>query len=217
MRVTMSWAAVALGVALGGLSTRGLAAAPSSVKEAPAFHAPRTPIHVVTDEEAAVYGAFIEQAYDKTPDDGANARAQVLIENEALDDYQPNRRAWEKMLLKRTGGQGRVSEEARQAFLTRPRQILRLYKFPSVRVTVRMVRTDVLAAAFAKGGWKAFYEDYPKVQGVLTLSVMGFAPQRGEAVFAARMRCGKRCAFRDLITMRKVNGEWLLMMKEPLP
>lgn len=174
-------------------------------------------MHVVTDDEAAIYGAFIEQAYDKTPDDGANARAQVLVENEALDDYQPNRRAWERMLLRRTGGQGRASDDAMRAFLGRPRQVLRFYQFPSVRVPVRLVRSDVLGAAFARGGWPAFYADYPKVQGVLTLSVLGRDPKRGEAVFAARMRCGKHCSFRDLVTMRKVNGEWLVIMKEPLP
>ena len=178
--------------------------------------APQAPIHVVTPAELGVYGAFLQQAWAKAPDDGPLARQTVLLENDALDNYLPNRRAWENYILKRIGGQGRASAACLEAFLRRPTQVVRFYEFPVLETPIRLVRSDVLKKAFDKG-WDAYWDAYPKTQGVLTLGVIAQDLYAGEALFLARMQCGRRCGYRDIVFMRKVNGAWTLIMKEPMP
>jgi hypothetical protein len=202
------------------LLAAGAAAAdltPTAV-EGPAYVAPLTAIHVVTPAEAEVYGAFLAQAWAKASDEAAPlARQALLLENDSVDAWQPGRRAWEQYLLKRTGGQGRASDEAEEAFIKRPVQVVRFYSFPPQEVPVHLLRSDVLKKTMDAGGWDGFYEAYPKTQGILSLTSIGFGAQGQEAVFAARLQCGKRCGYRDLVLMRKVNGAWTLIMKDSLP
>lgn len=192
-------------------------AAQMQVKEGPAYVAPKAPIHVVSAAEADVYAAFINQAWGKGKADGPLARQTLLLENDAVDSWQPRRRAWEQYLLKRVGGQGRAASDLHDAFLKRPQQVIRFYGLPAVDLAVRLIRSDVLRAAFDKGGWDGFYESYPATQGVLSLSAVAFNATGSEALFAARLQCGKRCGYRDIVFMRKVNNVWTLIMKDALP
>ena len=185
--------------------------------EGPAYIAPQATIHVVSDAENEVYGAFLTQIYAKAADSGPLARQTLLLENDFFDVWQPKRRAWEQYLLKRVGGQGRASDEALRSFLERPQQIIRFYSFPALDVPVRLLRSDILRKGMQEGGWDAFYETYPKTQGILSLSTIGFNAAANEAVFVARLQCGKRCGYRDIVFMRKVNGAWTLIMKDGMP
>jgi hypothetical protein len=199
------------------LMLAGLAGAAGGAQEGPAYVAPKAPVHVVTEAEAEVYAAFLNQAWAKGKDDGPLARQTVLVEDDAVDSWQPNRRAWEKHLLNRVSGQGRAAADLHAAFLKRPQQVIRFYGFPAVELPVRLLRSDVLRAAFDKGGWDGFYEAYPSTQGVLSFSALSFSTTGSEALFAARLQCGQRCGYRDLVLMRKVNGAWTLIMKDALP
>lgn len=193
------------------------ATAQGSLQEGPAYLAPRAPVHVVSEQETAVYAAFLKQAWGPGRADGPLARKTLLVENDSLDSWQPKRRAWERYLLERVSGQGRAAEELHAAFLRRPTQVIRFYGFPEVGVPLRLLRSDVLRAAFEPKGWESFYDKYPGVQGVLSFSAVAFNSQANEALFAARVQCGPRCGYRDLVLMRKVNGAWTLIMKDPLP
>ncbi len=201
------------------LLPRAWAAVPTATpgSEGPAYVAPQAPIHVVTDAELEVYAAFVSQAWPKTADNGPLARQTVLLENDFLDVWQPMRRAWETYLLKKVRGQGRADEAAHEAFLKRPQQVIRFYSFPALETPVRLLRSDVLRKSMEKKGWNGFYDAYPKTQGVLSLSGIGFGASGQEAVFSARLQCGKRCGYRDVVFMRKVNGVWTLIMKDALP
>lgn len=192
-------------------------AAQMAVKEGPAYVAPKAPIHVVTEQEAEVYAAFLGQAWSKGQADGPLARQTLLVENDAVDSWQPKRRAWEGYLLRRVGGQGRAAQDLHTAFLTRPQQVIRFYGFPAVDLPVRLLRSDVLRAAFAKDGWNGFYDAYPGIQGVLSFSAVLFNTGGTEALFAARVQCGPRCGYRDIVFMRKVNDAWTMIMKDALP
>lgn len=172
---------------------------------------------MVSAAEAGVYAAFLTQVYAPGHDDGPLARASLLLENDALDAWMPKRRAWERYLLAGAGGQGRAADEARQAFLTRPQQVLRFYAFPPVPVPVQLLRSDVLEARLSRGGWPGFYAAYPRTQGVLTFSALAINSSATEALFSASLRCGTRCGYHDLVLMRKVNGEWTLIAKTALP
>lgn len=195
----------------------GRGAPPAEVKEAPAYTAPSYAVHVVTPDEAAVYNAFLSQAFAPGKADGPLARESVLMENDSLDTWQPRRRAWEAYILKHNGGQGRAADDVLKAFLARPQQVIRFYDLPNATLPVRLVRSDILEGLHKKGGWAAFYDAYPKVQGILSFSSIALGAGGNEALFAARVRCGARCGYRDLVFLRKVNNEWTMIMKDPLP
>ena len=209
-------AAAALWLGLMAAPALGPAAPAPTPAEAPALVAPRAGIHLVTPAEGAVYAAFLDQAFAPISDDGPVVRETLLVENDSLDAWTPNRRAWEAWLLKRNGGQGRADDALMLAFLRRPQQAIRFYAFPAAQTPVRLIRSDVLAPLLARG-WDAFYDAYPKVQGVLSFSGVQFKADGTEALFAAQQRCGKRCGYRDLILMRQVNGAWTLVMQDSLP
>lgn len=196
-------------------------AANAQVKEGPAYVAPKAPIHVVTAPEAEVYAAFLGQAWTKGKADGPLARQTLLLENDVLDSWQPGRRAWERYLLNRVRGQGRAAEELFHAFVKRPQEVIRFYGFPAVDLPVRLIRSDILRASFekrgGKQGWDGFYDTYPNTQGVLSLGRACFNADGSEALFTARLQCGRKCGYRDLVFLRKVNGAWTLIMKDALP
>jgi hypothetical protein len=192
-------------------------AAWAGTQEAPAYQAPQAPVHVAGDDELKVYAAFITQAWAKGDGSGPLAREALLIENDALDQWQPNRRAWEHYKLKKVGGQGRAADEARLAFIGRRQQIIRFYSFPPMEQPVRLVRSDVLRPELKEKGWGWFYGAYPRTQGILSLTAVAFNADGTEALFSARLQCGAHCGYRDLVFMRVVNGEWTMVMKDPVP
>ena len=148
--------------------------------------------------------------------DGPQARSTLLVENEALDAWQRNRRAWESYLVGRITGPGRASDACMRAFLQRPQQTLRFFKFPPTRQALKLVRSDVLDQAL-KPGWDNFYAQYPGSNGVLSFGVIAWGPAKDEALFTARSRCGSHCGYRDIVYMHRINGNWELVLKESLP
>lgn len=207
-----------VGTALGASAQAALTPTAEGLpQEGSAYVAPQLAIHVVSDAEAQVYAAFLSQAWDKGKADGPLARQTLLLENDAVDRWQPGRRAWEAYLLKRVNGQGRAAADLHDAFLKRPQQVIRFYSFPALDLPVRLVRSDLLRKAFKHGSWDDFYDAYPNTQGILSLSALAFNAAGTEALFAARLQCGRRCGYRDIVLMRKVNGAWTLIMKDALP
>ena len=187
------------------------------VKEGPAYVAPGYPVHVVTPAEGQAYSAYLEQAFAPISDDGPLARETLLVQNDAADLWQPNRRAWEAYMLKGNSGQGRASADLLNAFIKRPQQVVRFYGLPAVSVPVRLLRSDLLQETFAHGGWKAFFDQYPKTQGVLSFSSVVFNAAGTEALFVSRLDCGLKCGYRELVFLRKVNKVWTMIMQDSLP
>ena len=178
--------------------------------------APHYAYHDASPAECEVYAAYLEKNFKPSKKDGPLARAALLVENESIDAWQSNRRAWEGFLLKRITGPGRASDACLKAFLLRPEQTLRFFKFPPTRHALRLVRSDALSQAFAKG-WDGFYDAYPGSNGFLSFGVLAFGPGGDEALFTVRSLCGKKCGYRDVVYMQKLNGNWEIVIKESLP
>lgn len=172
--------------------------------------------HDASPAECEAYAAYLDKNFKPSKNDGPLARKAILIENEALDAAFPNRRAWERYLLQRASGPGRAGDACMAAFLARPEQALRFFTFPATRHPLRLVRSDELSKALAQG-WDRFYEAYPGANGFLSFGVMALAPAGDEALFTVRNQCGRRCGYRDLVYMRKVEGDWHVVLKESLP
>jgi hypothetical protein len=160
-------------------------------------------------EETALIAAFLDKNYSKP--------RQLLIENEAVDAWFKNRRAWEAYLLGRITGPGRASDACLRAFLSRPERQLRIFKFPATKHSLRFVRSDELNKMQSKGGWEAFYAAYPGVNGFLSFGAPAFGPDKDEALFTVKSSCGKKCGYRDIVYMQKLNGNWEIVIKESLP
>ena len=173
-------------------------------------------MHDVSSQEAQVYAAYLDQNFKPSKKDGPLARGVIILENESQDLWQKNRRAWEAFLAKRVTGPGQASADCLAAFLNRPQQTLRYFNFPATKHTVRLVRSDELRRHLARS-WDDFYEAYAGAQGVISFGALGFGSAGGEALFTVRSQCGRNCGYRDLVYMRQVNRQWLLVLKEPLP
>jgi hypothetical protein len=187
-------------------------AAGASLPQAPAAAG----FHDAGDAECDVYAAYLDKNFKPSPNDGPLARSTLIVENEALDAWQSNRRAWESFLLGRISGPGRASDACIRAFLQRPQQILRFFKFPPTRHALKLVRSDQLNAALSPD-WQHFYAAYPGSNGILSFGVIAWGPDRNEALFTVRSRCGAHCGYRDIAYMQRISGSWELILKESLP
>jgi hypothetical protein len=172
--------------------------------------------HDASDLDCQLYAAYLEKNYKPAKNDGPLARSVLLIENESVDAWYKNRRAWEAFLSRRASGPGRASDACIQAFLARPQQTLRFFKFPATIHALKFVRSDELLGVL-RGGWDAFYARYPGASGILSFSVVGWGPAYDEALFTVHSQCGRRCGYRDLVYMQRINGAWEIVLKESLP
>jgi hypothetical protein len=172
--------------------------------------------HDASPAECEAYAAYLDKNFKPSKNDGPLARRAILIENESVEARLPNRRLWERYLLLRVTGPGRAGDACLAAFLARPEQALRFFSFPATRHPLRLVRSDALSQALSQG-WDHFYDAYPGANGFLSFGMMTIGPGGDEALFTVHSQCGKRCGYRDLVYMRKVEGEWHVVQKESLP
>ena len=182
---------------------------------------PGLALHDVSPAEAQVYAAYLDQNFKPSKNDGPLARSTLIVlRTKALDAWQKNRRAWEAFLSRRAirprPGQRRLHP---RLFLQRPQQVLRYFNFPATRHALRLVRSDQLRQALSPG-WEGFYAAYPGSQRHPFLRRPGLRLGRcppDEALFTVRSQCGQHCGYRDVVYMRKAQGQWLVLLKESLP
>lgn len=170
-----------------------------------------------------VYAGYLEESFGMTQSEAAEAftlsgaRKFLVVENDVLDAWQNNRRAWENYLLRQVQGPARASENAIRRFVYRRPSVLRFYKFPQMSNRLRLVRSDFLFKVFKQGGWENFWKRYPGSSGLLSFTGIGWSDDQREAIFAVRMSCGERCGYRDLVVMRWLARKWRIMYKVSLP
>jgi hypothetical protein len=57
-------------------------------------------------------------------------------------------------------------------------------------------------------GWEEFYQLYPKSQGIMSLSRIGFNPSKTQAIVYVGNECGGLCGIGDFFLLRKESGKW---------
>ena len=216
MKARWTWAMLALLAAQPLLSRAANTAAETLAKAGPVI--------AVQDWPAfGVYAGYLEETYGMSAAKAAEAAGQkgarkfLVMENDALDGWQANRRAWENYLLRQVEGQARPSENAIRRFVYRHPSQLRFYRFPRLSNRLRLVRSDYLTDIFAKGGWDNFWERYPGSSGLISFTSIGWSDDQREAVFSVRMACGELCGYRDLVVMRWIGRKWRVIYKVSLP
>jgi hypothetical protein len=59
--------------------------------------------------------------------------------------------------------------------------------------------------------WPEYYKQYPGAQGFLTLSRIGFSPDRTQAFFYASNNCGGKCATGSFTVAEKHGTRWVVV------
>jgi hypothetical protein len=57
-------------------------------------------------------------------------------------------------------------------------------------------------------GWEEFYQLYPKSQGIMSVSRIGFNPSKTQALVYVGNVCGGLCGIGDFFLLRKESGKW---------
>jgi hypothetical protein len=60
------------------------------------------------------------------------------------------------------------------------------------------------------GGWPAYYKQYPRSQGILAFSRVGFSADGTQGFFYLSNRCGELCGGGWYVVMEKQNGSWAM-------
>ena len=71
-----------------------------------------------------------------------------------------------------------------------------------------LVTEKDIKAIMARGGWEAFYKQYPGSGGVFTVSAVGFSKDKTLAVVYTGTQCGLLCGRWIPHLLEKVSGKW---------
>jgi len=66
------------------------------------------------------------------------------------------------------------------------------------------------------GGWKAFYDRYPRSRGVVEISTPAFSPDRHYALTYIENSCGGTCGTGILVYLVCNKGQWLIQAQQML-
>lgn len=69
---------------------------------------------------------------------------------------------------------------------------------------------------FKAGGWKALEETYPKSNGYIRFSRVGFNKDKTRALIYYETRCGSECGSGNYGFFVKENGKWIVEAAAPL-
>jgi hypothetical protein len=168
-------------------------------------------------QDMEVYAAFLSKNFEGAGGQGSNALKSFVLPRQFPDNKLNRRRQWENYILAQVSGPGKASPETLQAFLTRPERSIRIRDFAKTEVPVNVVEGGTLEQIFKKGGWDGFWKWYPGSAGLLTFSGIGFNKAGTEAIFTTHLGCGARCDYRNLVFMKKIKGDWTVIIRELLP
>lgn len=83
---------------------------------------------------------------------------------------------------------------------------------PALHPTIRyqVVTPSQLEPMFKRGGngWMGYYKQFPRSQGVVTFSRVGFSPDGMQALFFYKNVCGELCGEANYAVMQKHNDGW---------
>jgi len=71
-----------------------------------------------------------------------------------------------------------------------------------------LVNSDTIKVLFKQGDWDGFYRRYPDSGGYLSLSAVGFNPERSRAIVYTGSACGNLCGRWAWHLMEKIDGKW---------
>jgi hypothetical protein len=170
----------------------------------------------IEDEEYAVYSVLINQALK----DGADAEKRVDASDRVLI-INDSPSLWDGSIadesnnffeeLKRSAPQ--LQPETVNDLQVKSNGASRLEPKLSLKIKYLLVRDEEIDALFkdnVMGGWEAFHRKYPKSNGILTLSRVGFNADKTQALVYKGWSCGGLCGGGGYTLLAKKKGVWVV-------
>ena len=170
-----------------------LLSALSGCASAPELPSGANPVPLVSDDRAAVYAAVLASAFPASAERQVVVLAQIkAVEPDMFGDAIDADERWRDLLAE----QARVSEVA---FVpTDPNMVL-----------MTGAEWQQLIVGRGAQGWADFRGRYPRAEGIVKLSAVGFDASSQSALVLAELDSGRRMSGR-LYSVEKVGDEWIV-------
>lgn len=156
----------------------------------------------VDTERYAVYSALLRETFND------KKIALLVIAEKTDEDFNEDDtgKRWDYI----RAGLAPVSQETIDDFKKNNAQPSVLSNKFTVPTKVVLVAKNEIDRFFAEGGgwWPAFYQQYPDSPGLITLSNVGFNPEKNQAILYIGYQCDGLCGQGHYVLMVKANGNW---------
>jgi hypothetical protein len=78
----------------------------------------------------------------------------------------------------------------------------------SIDQTYQFLEADNFSKIMKHGGWDEYYREYPESGGLISLSAVGFNPDKTVAVVYMGHYCGPLCGGGTFHVLEKADGKW---------
>ena len=159
------------------------------------------PVLDTTTERYAVYSALLNERF------GDRAPKFLVIQSETEDDStEQSDERWDNLKKALEPCSHSVVDDYRIRNV-QPATVENKFRVP---IRVVLVSKQDVDRFFGEGGreWEAFYRQYPKAEGLIRLSNVGFNPEMNQALVYFADSCGGLCGSGGLLLMVKKDGNW---------
>lgn len=156
-------------------------------------------------EEYAVYDTVIEQIYIR------DQIEQIVIKDEtSLGNF--NNEELEGIFQRVGSKLTALQKTTFNDFRAKNKQSQRLNELFNLRVNYALISKDEENELLYQraDGWVAFYKKYPKSQGILTTSRVGFNPEMNQALVYVGNQSGPKTGAGYYVLLAKENGTWVI-------
>jgi phage pi2 protein 07 len=161
--------------------------------------------HGSETEEYAVYDTLIKQRYVRDQVEQIVIKDQTSLDNFNDDELE---RILQQVTLKLIALQKTTFNDF-QAKNKEPHRLDESFNLSVNYVLISKAEEDELLYQRADG-WVAFYKKYPKSQGVMTLSRVGFNPEMNQALVYVGNQSGPKTGAGYYMLLARENGNWVI-------
>jgi hypothetical protein len=157
-------------------------------------------------EEYAVYTALIERMYIRK-------EVELIVINRRTTAYSSDPGKLGETLERVRKAMPGLKPETVADFQSKSNQPSLLEKLFDLKAKVALISADEVEQFFGRGGgwWEAFYKRYPKSQGLLTLSQVGFNAEKNQAlVYVGNQRGGLDGGGSYILLTREEDDDWVI-------
>ena len=157
-------------------------------------------------EEYAVYSALIERMYIRK-------EVELIVISRQTSAYSSDPGKLVETLDRVRKAMPGLKPETVADFQSKNNQSSLLEKLFDLKAKVALISSDEVEQFFGRGGgwWEAFYKRYPKSQGLLTLSQVGFNAEKNQAlVYVGNQRGGLDGGGSYILLTREEDDDWVI-------
>lgn len=169
----------------------------------------------IEEEEYAVYSALINDDLKESDGDGKsrdkNDRVLIIDDRPSLWDGEiPGEQSQFFEELKKSAPE--LEPETINDLIVKSNVVTTLERKFNIKIKYALVSDEEIDALFKEGagGWEAFHKKFPKSNGILTLSRVGFNAEKTQALVYKGWSCGGLCGGGGYTLLTKKKGVWVV-------